>query len=158
MYIYNNIHKYKITFKLCWHIGTASEYCSMLYIYTILYMKIYTHAYHYAALKQRKSIRILRILLHAPYIYPIIYSQSHLGWHFRKLKAQSSNVSFATFQWKETFELWALCFETSFENVTPSGIGCTWIHICRHTFKLRWYIRRASEYCSMQSRTSAMLL
>ena len=56
------------------------------------------------------------------------YSQSHLGWHFRKLKAQSSNVSFATFQWKETFELWALSFETAFENVTPSGIGYTfWV-------------------------------
>ena len=36
------------------------------------------------------------------------YSQFHLGWLFRLLKAQSSNVSFATFQWKETFELWAL--------------------------------------------------
>ena len=43
-----------------------------------------------------------------------------------KLKAQSSNVSFATFQWKETFELWALSFETAFENVTASGIGCIW--------------------------------
>jgi len=32
--------------------------------------------------------------------------------HFRKLKAQSSNVSF-------------FAFETAFENVTPSGIGCT---------------------------------
>jgi len=38
------------------------------------------------------------------------------------------NVSCATFQWKETFELWALSFETAFENVTPSGIGCNrWI-------------------------------
>ena len=42
---------------------------------------------------------------------------------------QSSNLSFATFQWKETFELWALSFETAFENVTPSGIGCTWIDL-----------------------------
>jgi len=41
-------------------------------------------------------------------------------------KAQSSNVSFATFQWKETFELWALSFETA---VAPSGIGCT-CHMC----------------------------
>ena len=48
-----------------------------------------------------------------------------LGCHFRRLKAQSSKVSFATFRWKETFELWALSFETAFENVTPSGIGCT---------------------------------
>jgi len=53
------------------------------------------------------------------------YSQSHLGWHFWKFKAQSSNVSFATFQWKETFELWAFSFETAFENVTLSEIGCT---------------------------------
>jgi len=43
-------------------------------------------------------------------------SRFHLGWHFRmlfqssKLKAQSSNVSFATFQWNETFGLWALRF------------------------------------------------
>jgi len=59
------------------------------------------------------------------------YSQSHLGCHFRKLKAQSSNVSFTTFQWKETFELWALSFETAFENVTPSGIGCTHNHTLR---------------------------
>ena len=57
-------------------------------------------------------------------------------WYFRQLKAQSSNVSFATFpdvlfatfQWKETFELWALSFETALENVTPSGIGFTSLH------------------------------
>ena len=48
-----------------------------------------------------------------------------LGVTFRKLKAQSSKVSFATLQWKQTFELWALSFETTFENVTPSEIGCT---------------------------------
>ena len=64
------------------------------------------------------------------YIYT--YSQSHLGWHFRKLKAPSLNVSFATFQWKETFELWALSFETPFENVTPSGIGCTYMNTCTY--------------------------
>jgi len=28
-----------------------------------------------------------------------------------------------TFQWKETFELWALSFETEFENVTASGMA-----------------------------------
>jgi len=46
----------------------------------------------------------------------LMYSQSHLGWHFRKLKAQSSNVSFATFRVlplfsqkrRSSFELWAL--------------------------------------------------
>jgi len=54
-----------------------------------------------------------------------MYSQSYLEWHFRKLKAQSSKVSFATIQWKETFELWASSFETAFEKVTTKGIGCT---------------------------------
>jgi len=77
------------------------------------------------------------------WLYLYEYSQSHLGWHFPKLKAQSSNVSFATFQWKETFELWALSFETAFENVTPNGIGCLCIsvytcvfmhvHVCVYT-------------------------
>ena len=33
-----------------------------------------------------------------PYVYVFRYSQSHLGCHFRGLEAQSSNVSFATFQ------------------------------------------------------------
>ena len=41
-----------------------------------------------------------------------------------KLKAQSSNVSFYWNMAKETFELWASSFETAFENVTPSEIGC----------------------------------
>ena len=49
-----------------------------------------------------------------------------------KFKAQSSNVSFLTFQWKMTFkfELWALSFERAFENVTPSGIGCQTTDVC----------------------------
>jgi len=46
-------------------------------------------------------------------------------------KAQSSKLKrlFATFQWKETFELWALSFERAFENVIKDGIGCTYIYI-----------------------------
>jgi len=46
-----------------------------------------------------------------------------------KLKSQSSNVSFHWNVAKETFELWALSFETAFENVTPRGIGCTYIYV-----------------------------
>jgi len=34
------------------------------------------------------------------------YSQSHFGWHFRKLKAPSYNVSFPMSKWKEKFEFW----------------------------------------------------
>jgi len=42
-------------------------------------------------------------------------------WNFRKLffKAQSPTVSFHWNVAKETLELWALGFETAFENVTP---------------------------------------
>jgi len=41
-----------------------------------------------------------------------------------KIKAQSSKVSFATLQWNETFELWAL--KELFENVTESFLQtCT---------------------------------
>ena len=51
-----------------------------------------------------------------------MYSQSHLGWHFRmlfqrRIKAQSSKLE-VSFHWnvaKETFELWAL----SFQNLSP---------------------------------------
>jgi len=78
-----------------------------------------------------------------------MHNQSHLGWHFRKLKAQSSNVSFATFQWKETLELWALSFETAFENVTPSGIGCT-SFVC-----ITWHLIRE---CSLSLSLSHMYL
>jgi len=75
------------------------------------------------------------------------YSQSHLGWHFRKLKAQSSNDSFVTFQWKEMLELWALSFETAFENVTPSGIGC----ICTGGMSRVWCHMWMSHVICIQS-------
>jgi len=54
-----------------------------------------------------------------------MYSQSHLGWHFRmlfqnsKLKARTSLFTENGQKRRSSFELWA------FENVTPSGIGCT---------------------------------
>jgi len=63
---------------------------------------------------------------------------------FSKLKAKSSNVSFHWNVAKETLELWALSFETAFENVTPSEIGCTYIYIyiniCFHVFYIHVYI------------------
>ena len=80
-------------------------------------------------------------IVHVQYItFFFRYSQSHLGRHFRKLKAQSSNVSFSTFQWKETFELWALSFETAFENMTASGIGCTLQYIILHVQYITFFI------------------
>ena len=54
------------------------------------------------------------------------YSQSRLGWHFRmlfqssKLKARTSIFTETWQKRRSSFELWA------FENVTPSGIGCTY--------------------------------
>ena len=59
-------------------------------------------------------------------------------------KAQSSNVSFATFQWKETFKLWAFGCETVFENATPSGIGCT--HKKRFSFSWQESLRSAMRH------------
>jgi len=65
---------------------------------------------------------------------PWAFNSSHVqrfpsGVTFRralsKLKAQSLNVSFHWNVAEETFELWASSSETAFENVTPSGIGCT---------------------------------
>jgi len=69
---------------------------------------------------------------HSNILYWLRYSLS-IGMTFSnavsKLKAQSSNVSFATFQWKETFELGDLSLETAFENVTTCEIGWTSIWI-----------------------------
>ena len=54
------------------------------------------------------------------------YSQSHLGWHFRlltqssKLKARTSLFTKTWHKRRSSFELW------TFENVTASGIGCTY--------------------------------
>ena len=94
-------------------------YISMyIYIYTYLCIYIHSWSWNMNAGQTFWGFLLTHVAIHAR------YSQSHLGWHFRNLKAQSSNVSFATFQWKERFELWALSFETAFENVTPSGIGC----------------------------------
>ena len=61
-----------------------------------------------------------------------------------KLKAQSLNFSFHWNVAKETFELWALIFETAFENVTPSGICC----IC--TFFLRRHREMPCQLCWKQ--------
>ena len=56
----------------------------------------------------------------------LCYSQSHLGCHFRKLKAQSSKLKHLFGHFLVKREVRALIFEleTAFENVNPSGIGC----------------------------------
>ena len=65
-----------------------------------------------------------------------MYSRSHLGLHFgmlfqsSKLKARTSLFSETWQKRRSSFEVWA------FENVTPSGIGCTHIlQICWHVWK-----------------------
>jgi len=66
-----------------------------------------------------------------------IYSQSHLGWHFRKffqsskLKARTSLFTETWQKRRSSFELWA------FENDTPNGIGCTcilWIYYACYAY------------------------
>ena len=71
-----------------------------------------------------------------PYVYVFRYSQSHLGCDFWGLEAQSSNVSFATFQWKEAFELWVSSFVGAFGGVTPGEIGC--ICTCIYVYVCVW--------------------
>jgi len=62
------------------------------------------------------------------------YIKSHLGWHFRmlfqcsKLKARTSLFTETCQKRRSSFELWA------FENVTLSGIGCT--------YYVLWYLQR----------------
>jgi len=49
-----------------------------------------------------------------------------------------SNASFATFQWKETFELWVLSFERTFENVTfQVGLAVINVILMRQTCSQR---------------------
>jgi len=113
-------------------------YSCDIYKHHVIYT---THFIHYCTHVRVYKIHVTYtthvIFYSDTYTTHFIYSRSHLGWHVRKLKAQSSNVSFTTFQWKETFELWALSSETAFENVTPSGIGCT---IVSHTQMMSYKI------------------
>jgi len=112
----NNRNMYMIMYTLlcftCW-VYIFNRLVCIVYI-----LHVYTrHTYYiyHMSISSTEKIHMIMYLFH----------QSHLRWHFRKLEAQSLNISFATFQLKETFELWASSFETAFENVTPSGIGCT---------------------------------
>jgi len=98
--------------------GTATLFVNVFTLFTIV---------NIAA--EGLSVEHAKVVLHTSciddWLWPVRACLSHSAWcHFRKIKAQSSNISFATFQWKEKFELWALSFETAFENVTPSWIGC----------------------------------
>jgi len=90
------------------------------------------------------------------YTHTRTYRRSHLGWHFRML-FQSSTLkaptSLFTETWQErrsSFELWA------FENVTPSGIGCT-PHACTHLCEMYvhvWHVSylRNTYMCDLHTR------
>jgi len=112
--------------------------CVTHYVYHNVYMchtlhtySLIVHGSHTVCITMCICIMYHNVYMYVPHVSQCVYvshytySQSHLGWHFRKLQTQSSKVSFATFQWKETFELWSLSFETAFANISPSGIGCT---------------------------------
>jgi len=84
--------------------------CQVFAIYTSVYRSVcYIHIVHtYICSGYEVCINVCRVyggytcvcsvsLVRCIYI-ECIYSQSHLGCHFRKLKAQSSNVSFAAFR------------------------------------------------------------
>jgi len=95
----------------CWYIDTYTCRCWLLDIHAYMYTLAYT-------------FRCWLLDIHA-----FMYSQSHVGWYFRmlfqssKLKARTSLFTEPRQTKSSSFELWA------FENVTPSGVGCTHSHI-----------------------------
>ena len=62
-----------------------------------------------------------------------------------KLKAQSSNFSFATSQWKETLKLWALSFWNSIRKCHPKLV-CSWkIDVWRRAKVLTFFGRSGED-------------
>ena len=77
-------------------------------------------------------------LVHISFILFKFTANSTWGDIFESsFKAQTLKLE-SLFYWnvaKETFELWALSFETVFENVTPSGISCN--HV---SYIIQWHM------------------
>jgi len=122
-----------------------------MYVYICMYVNIHMCIYTYIC--RANSIYIYICV----YVYTYVYihvdrcpanptwgdtwgRKCHLIFECR-FKAQSSNVSFHWNVAKETLELWALIFETAFENVTPSEIGCTHeeVHGSPRTYQTRFH-------------------
>jgi len=78
----------------------------------------------YVKMRRKLAIALLVVQFSRQTTY-VLYSQSHLGWQFwmlfqsSKLKAQMSLFTETWQKRRSSIELWA------FENVNPSGIGCT---------------------------------
>ena len=93
-----------------------------IYLQNIVVSFIGQYRLFYRALLQKRPMMMMMMIDHHHLM--MMYSQSHLGWHFRML-IQSSKLKARMFLFTETWqkrrsspELW------TFENVTPSGIGC----------------------------------
>ena len=83
-----------------------------IYIHTQIHVHMYIHVY--------------------VYMYTCICTCIHTAnptwgdiFESSKFKARKSLLPHFSEKRLSSFELWALSFETAFENVTPSGIGCT---------------------------------
>jgi len=74
----------------------------------------------------RNSTRALAAGL--PHQYDIYYGQSHLKGDIFECSFKTQNPKFERFfslkRGKRGVRALSLSFETTFENVTPSGIGC----------------------------------
>jgi len=85
-----------------------------MYRYIYINMDMYIHTYINILIciyilfppKRPKFGGGVILIMVQPIPFRVTFSNS-----VSELKAQSSNVSFATFQWQQTFELWALSFE-----------------------------------------------
>jgi len=103
-----------------------------IYIYVCMHACKYAFIYiMYLAVKYSEAVSLLEwvwsIFTKRP--FPLLVQPSQPVLTFSKagskLKSQSSNVSFDSFQWKDAFDIWALSFERAFENVSTCEIGCT---------------------------------
>jgi len=128
MCVYLNIYKFPINMLYHKHTHTLSLSLSLIFRSNPLVLTSSWYLYCMCVC-MCVCIYIYGYIQTDIYIQPIPLGVTFSKAQSSKLKAQRSNVSFATFHWKETFELWVLSFETAFENVTPSGIGCINIYI-----------------------------
>jgi len=123
---------------VCAHTHTHTTWCMCVYVHThtnintVCSNSLRDESIVWARRKHERNMSKASTCVY------LIYSQSHLEWHFpmlfqsAKLKSRTSLFTETLQKRRSNFELWA------FENVTPNGIGCTscnTIDTCRRYHK-----------------------
>ena len=99
-------------FVFAQHVLHTSHMCEFAPVSSYTYVYTYTHIFMY--MRSLLPIHLLHILQPIP--LGVTFSKA-----VSKLKARTSLLTETWQKKRASFELWA------FENVTPSGIGCTYI-------------------------------